>query len=707
MKKAKWIWHKGAVTVNEYADFYLPYEQKENCKKVVFRISSDTNYMLTVNGRVVSYGQYHDIPENRAYDSVDITDYLVKGKNTLIVTAYSHGEGTHWHVESAPAVCFELETDKKIVLFSDENTLSRRSPEYRSGNYPKFSGQLGFAFAYDGTKRDNYQNGFAPSELVNGTTNFYKRPIAKLVTKPQVEGIVITQGLFKYEKSCIPAEREKTAEIAGVWNAARKMQEAFLAQREPHYICDTEWVLKFSLPSKEGRNYHTKEACDGIYVIVDLLREQAGLFHLKMRCEKGAKIDVGFGEHLDDLRLRTFIGRRCFAFELVAGEEDFDFTYYLKRLGCRYLQLFVHSKKFTLYECSVLPADYPVTVIKKDFKNYLYNTIYDVGIRTLRLCMHEHYEDCPWREQALYLFDSRNQMLCGYYAFKEYAMPRSCLKLFAEGLRSDGHLELCAPCRMPLTIPVFSLIYVLAVYEYIEYSGDVSVLDFAFKPMTVVLETMLRQIDKTGVAKALTEKQYWNFYEWRDELQGVIYGENPLRHDAGLSGFIVIALDRYIKLCKKYKLCETADLEKRKIDLINAINKNFLFEDGTYAAYVQDGKKIVRSEFINSVMLYAGIIDKNKARALIEKLLEPKKNNLIECTLSSTLYKYEGILNFDKRYLPKIMSEVENTWGKMLRGGATTFWETQAGADDFYFAGSLCHGWSAIPVYLFNKYISC
>lgn len=35
----------------------------------------------------------------------------------------------------------------------------------------------------------------------------------------------------------------------------------------------------------------------------------------------------------------------------------------------------------------------------------------------------------------------------------------------------------------------------------------------------------------------------------------------------------------------------------------------------------------------------------------------------------------------------------------MLDDGATTFWETELGADDFGGAGSLCHGWSAIPIY--------
>ena len=43
-----------------------------------------------------------------------------------------------------------------------------------------------------------------------------------------------------------------------------------------------------------------------------------------------------------------------------------------------------------------------------------------IGIRTLELCMHEHYEDCPWREQGLYAYDSRNQILYGYYVWGNY-----------------------------------------------------------------------------------------------------------------------------------------------------------------------------------------------------------------------------------------------------------------------------------------------
>ena len=41
----------------------------------------------------------------------------------------------------------------------------------------------------------------------------------------------------------------------------------------------------------------------------------------------------------------------------------------------------------------------------------------------------------------------------------------------------------------------------------------------------------------------------------------------------------------------------------------------------------------------------------------------------------------------------------------MLFQGATTFWEDEDGEAAFNGAGSLCHGWSATPLYLYFRYV--
>ena len=69
--------------------------------------------------------------------------------------------------------------------------------------------------------------------------------------------------------------------------------------------------------------------------------------------------------------------------------------------------------------------------------------------------------DTPWREQCLYVYDLRNQALCGYHAFEngnaDYV--RANLKLISQDRREDGLLAICYPCGMDLTIPSFSLYY--------------------------------------------------------------------------------------------------------------------------------------------------------------------------------------------------------------------------------------------------------
>ena len=39
----------------------------------------------------------------------------------------------------------------------------------------------------------------------------------------------------------------------------------------------------------------------------------------------------------------------------------------------------------------------------------------------------------------------------------------------------------------------------------------------------------------------------------------------------------------------------------------------------------------------------------------------------------------------------------------MVFSGATSFWETSLGGDDFDNAGSLCHGWSSLPVLYYQS----
>ena len=76
---------------------------------------------------------------------------------------------------------------------------------------------------------------------------------------------------------------------------------------------------------------------------------------------------------------------------------------------------------------------------------------------------------------------------------------------------------------------------------------------------------------------------------------------------------------------------------------------------------------------------------------------------LVPNTLSMNAFRFDALLAADReRYAPVILDELDRDYLTMLRAGATSFWETIEGADAFGGAGSLCHGWSALPVYYYE-----
>lgn len=95
----------------------------------------------------------------------------------------------------------------------------------------------------------------------------------------------------------------------------------------------------------------------------------------------------------------------------------------------------------------------------------------------------------------------------------------------------------------------------------------------------------------------------------------------------------------------------------------------------------------------NSLAFLAGLGDEK----LAEKIASGE--GMIPITLSMNAFKYDALMKFGDKYNGYILDDIRKIYGKMLEAGATTFWETELGWEDFGGAGSLCHGWSAIPVY--------
>ncbi len=432
-------------------------------------------------------------------------------------------------------------------------------------------------------------------------------------------------------------------------------------------------------------------------ILIDLGEETVGLPVLEFVSEKSQTVNVAFGEHILDGGVRRRIGNRDFSFEYVAKVGVNRYVNYMLRLGCRYLEV-TSEYPIDLQYIGVLPQVYPVKKRAVVLQNEPDQRIYDICVNTLQLCMMEHYVDCPWREQCLYAFDSRNQMLCGYYAFEggnaEYA--RSNLKLMSEDRREDGLLSICYPCGVDLTIPSFSLHYFLAVREYLEHTGDVEFVKEIYPKLQAVLKTFIDNV-QDDLAHTFAGKNHWNFYDWSDYLNGRYRGEEDSSPDLVINSLFVLALKHLQKIDEAlgypFAYADLADRVSRR-----AKQAFFRSDKGLFAMW-EDGEEY--TVLGNALAVLAGLTSKDEAERICRKIAT---GELSESSLSTKAFKYDALLATDsEKYKDVVLSELRRDYQVMLDEGATTVWETLDGAKAFSDAGSLCHGWSAAPIYYFHK----
>ncbi len=642
MNNATWIWEHKEDRADEHVRFFQPFFYTAG--RAELTLACDSNYQLYVNGRLAGFGAYADYPHDKVYDRIDITEYCQAGQNTLSVLVWYYGADFFTYWKGLPGLIFEITAEGHTLAASGEGTLCRRAPDYRQGAQKIITTQMGFSYCYDTSLYDGSdRSDFCPEGYHNAVA-VEGRP-ERLRVRPN-----------------------------------QKLRLTGFAKAEP---------------------------MSASRVLYDLGRETVGYLGLRFCAPRGACVRVSWGEHLilnetGEQTVPRILAERDFSVELIGCGETFAFADYMRRIGCRYFCV-ESDQPVSVEEIGLHEVEYPVTVLPYRPKDPLRRRIYETSLRTLRLCMFEHYEDCPWREQSLYTMDSRNQMLCGYAAFGETEFARASLQLFASDRREDGLLHICAPTRIGRPIPSFSLIWPIQLFEYTEFSADTEIATASFPKLESMLEAFYARM-QDGLANNFSgEKIYWNFYEWQPTVNG--RGEPWIREetvDLCLNAFLSIASARTAQLAELLRLPKRAEYYRNRAEEINRAIQARLYDAGKGLFVTTEGMQLY-SELGNALAVLCGAADREQADRICKHLTDGS-GGLTPATLSMKIWIYDALLHTDpEAYREFILQEIDKTYEYMLSCGATSFWETLKGAEDFHGAGSLCHGWSAIPILYYQR----
>ncbi len=707
--QAKWIWPEGKGQVNQYVQFRHEFSLNSVGKPATFSISCEGNFAAYINGQFVATGQFGDYPESPTFSHVDVTKFMKKGKNAISVMGYHAGIETFYQICSQPSVIFALTADEDTIC-SGEDTRYRLETGYLSGEVARITGQMGFVFEYDARKNDAWQdvdyvwgNEWKPvtdGDVVDRPLPV-ERPLPMLELKKSPAMKIAARGRFKRENQ---GDDQTVAELMqSDYLSAARVEDIFKDVPPGSEVIDRPVEIHGEMLQEQG-----------VYFVVDLHREECGFISLDVEAPEGTVIDIAVGEHLEDMRVRASVYTRNFASRYIAGQGRQHFVHYNNRYAGRYVQLHISptSGPVKINYAGLIPSEYPIEP-RGAFTSpdSLMNKIHEVATRTLHLCMHEHYEDCPWREQALYANDSRNQALAGYYTFGEYDFPRVCFDLLGKSIREDNYLTLTAPSNaVEFAIPSFTMTWFLAMSDLLRFSGQT---EFAKGYLPQIQQMLDSYIATTidGLLPCPQGKGYWHFYDWADGLAGNdINGWKVIdytRFDAMLNLFFVLALQAAGQTYSVLGNNELAEKYSRQADLTGKAveDKFWIASQQAYQSYLGDDRVDNHfCEHVQSLAILAGICDDRK-KALLRQKLATQDNGLIATTLSQSFYKYEALCGDVENYGSWVFENIHTLWSYMLFNGATSFWETIKGHADFGEAGSLCHGWSAIPIYFYQAYL--
>lgn len=436
------------------------------------------------------------------------------------------------------------------------------------------------------------------------------------------------------------------------------------------------------LPQKEATHL-----CENVY---DFGEEMVGYPLIEAAIPEGEEVIVSFGEwRNEEGRPMRIIGDRDFSFVLRGNGKKTKYFHPMRKLGLRYLSF---EGILQISYVGIVPVLYPIEPKPVRLDTLLRQKIYDVSLRTLRLNMMEHYYDCPWREQSLYGLDSRAAMRYGYAAFADTTYQKACLTLLSEDRHCSGLLSITVPTSHSCTIPSFALAYIVAMQEYADATKDFSLISKYFDRMKGILDVLYEQNDN-GLIRNPEGKDFWNFYEWMPHLDGEQYVE----FDSGMNLFYLLALRSFLRIGEILQK-DTSSYHDQEVLLKKRINETF-YDSKIHAYTFCDGQHY--SQLINALAILTGVVHENEVEEVVGHLIS-LPNEFIPCTLSMKSFVYDALLQVGKeKYTSFVLRDIDETYAYMLDRGATSFWETIKGKDDFSGAGSLCHAWASLPLYYY------
>ncbi len=610
-----WITHPDLLG-NE--PILLRYQKKIVLKikpqKFDVRVSADSRYKLFVNGKIVTFGPQRSDLDHYKYETLSLADEISEGENLI--------EALVWNFGSLNPVG---ELSWHTAYLMDGDLITDENWEVR------------------------IENGFKAIPL----------------NENKVKGYICVGPEESFDSRATPGEWKKPI----YWG---------MASSRGVYPQKSRWYL-------EARNiplmrYEFRKGTEqpGLYDNKILV---TGFPTLHIQGESGAEVKLTYAEGLlntekrkgnrNEIEAKTCSGNEDYF--ILNGEEQTFQTLWWRTF--RFVDIQTKGKvqklSFDYFETGY-PLN-PVAVFSSADERHA--KMFEIGLRTQRLCCGETYFDCPYYEQLQYAGDTRIQMIHSYLISQDDRLARNALTQMGHAMLGN-YLQSRYPGIETQIIPSFSFFLICSFYDYYWYRGDLDFLRQFFLNAGHCLDFYGEQIDsRTGVFGPL---EFWNFVDWGFQPRGI--------PPSAASGGSILSTLIYILALKAMSALDPgrSNFKKRATELSKSIFKRYF--DKNKGLLPDDIQKTSFSQHTQILAVLADVYPRAMWKQVMEKVLSDSA--LIQCTFYFHYYLFRAL---KKTGLGHLFLSRLGPWYTMYENGLTTW------AEDWVRQRSDCHAWSVSP----------
>lgn len=442
----------------------------------------------------------------------------------------------------------------------------------------------------------------------------------------------------------------------------------------------------------------------GVWRRYDLGRTRLGKPCFELDLPAGAVVEFAYSEMLHQQRVSPYItlslGPSCNLDHYVARGGVQTFSPLTPKAG-RFMEVHIKAavdKTKFLDERFIERCYFESAEAKFSCDDERLNTIWAIGVETLRTCSEDTIIDTPYRERGQWIGDSLTVgMEIASTAFSDLSLFKRTIRQSAWSANERGIVAgMCSGEYIYLA--AYSVQWVTANLHYYELTGDrellAEMLPFAIKNMSA-FESVLGQ-------DGLSDELGVNFIDWGYLREGNI-------SDMAYNLHYLVALRSMIRWCnilQRDEVDKFVALEKRVFAIADKWLKNKLSQCGN--DWTQVGYHVA------SLSLLTGVVEPRRQVEAVDYI----KSHILNCfpnnpsapRLSDPSVQSQQIITpyfahfampqlIERGQMDFVLEQYRTCWGWALDQGCTTWLEV------FDVRWSHSHHWSGCPTWQLSRYV--